>query len=647
MRKKMARSFQKLFEPGHIGKLKLKNRLIRAPMWTAYSGFDGSVTERLLRHYRELALGGVGLVMVEYTYVDKKSSKSNYCQLSVAGDEYIPGLAWLAMTIKQNGAKVGLQISHAGGQGHLMTPPKKVPSRAPWEAIQGKEEPAPEELTVEEIAEIVEAFGDAALRAKKACFDMVEVHGAHGYLPTEFLSPLTNRRTDKYGGSLENRMRFLIEIIQNIRKKVGFDYPVSVRLNGSEYLEGGIVIQESVETARVLERNGVNTVHVSGGTHRSTDKLIVPMYWPRAYHVWAVEEIKEAVEIPVIASGSFTTPELAEEMLKEGKADFISLARPLLADPYFPKKAEEGRPEDIVPCIRCNVGCQGHPEGGVSCTVNVAAGREDEFRTKQATRPRKVAVIGGGPAGMEAARVAAMMGHEVSLFEKRKVGGMLTEASVPEFKADLRLLIQYLSQQLEKLRVKVINENADLEAIKRTGAKVVILAGGATPIVPDISGINKPIVVSALDVLNGAKVGQELLVVGGGLVGSETALFLAEQKKKVTIVEMLDQILPKTNAPIPRLAFFERLNKQNVKIETNKKLEEITDDGIIVTNGEGRKIRLKADTVILALGLKADHQLYNDLTSLPGIDVYAIGDYAEPRNIYDAIHEGHVTARNI
>ena len=458
-------SFQKLFEPGFIGKLRLKNRLIRASMYTTYGALDGSVTDRMIRHYREITSGGVGLVMVEFSHVDKKSSKSNYCQLSVAGDEYIPGLSWLAMTIKQNGAKAGLQISHAGGQRYLMTPPKKVPSRASWEAIQVKGEPAPEELTIEEIEEIVEAFGDAALRAKKAAFDLVEVHASHGYLITEFLSSATNRRTDRYGGPLENRMRLLIEIIENVQKKVGFDYPITVRLNGSEYLEGGITIEESIEAARILEKKGVRAVHISGGTHRNSDKLVVPMYWSRGYHVWAAEAMKRAVQIPVIASGSVTTPELAEEILREGKADFISLARPLLADPFFPKKAEEGRPEDITPCIRCNVGCQGRPEGSLTCTVNIAAGKEDELKIKPEVRRKRVAVIGGGPAGMETARVAAMMGHQVILFEKRRLGGMLIEASVPEFKADLRRLINYLSIQLKKLKVKVLHQEADVETI--------------------------------------------------------------------------------------------------------------------------------------------------------------------------------------
>jgi 2,4-dienoyl-CoA reductase-like NADH-dependent reductase (Old Yellow Enzyme family)/thioredoxin reductase len=638
--------YKKLFEPGKIGPLNLRNRLIRASMWTAYADRGGFVTERLLRHYEEVASGGVALVMVEYAYIDKQASQSNFSQLSLAGDEYIPGLARLVRAVQGKGAKIGFQISHAGGQRYLPGTPPKVPSRTLWESI-GKNELRPEELTQSEIEEIVEAFGLAAVRAFKAGADLVEVHACHGYLLSQFLSPATNGRCDRYGGSLENRMRLLMDVIRNVREKMGPEFPVSVRLDGSEYLDGGITIEESVETAKRLETAGVDAVHVSGGAHRTTDKIIVPMYWPRGYHVWAAEQIKAAVSVPVIASGSFTTPDLAEQVLQEGKADLVSLARPLLADPFFPRKAQEGRSQDIAPCIRCNVGCQGLAEGAVGCTVNAAAGREEAFPLRRSKRPRRVAVIGGGPAGMEAARVAATMGHDVILFEKRKLGGTLIEASVPEFKADLRLLIGYLSRQIENLGVRIVPETADVNAIARIGAEVVVVAAGARSVLPDIAGIEKPGVMGVLDVLNGAEVGEEVVVVGGGLAGSEAALFLAEKKKRVTIVEMLGEILSEMNAAAPRLAFFERLRRANAKIKTGRRLVEIRDDGVLIADAEGGKETLRADTVVLAVGQQPDQRLYDTLKSLPGLEIHRIGDYAEGRNIYSAIHEAFLTARLI
>jgi NADPH-dependent 2,4-dienoyl-CoA reductase/sulfur reductase-like enzyme len=318
-----------------------------------------------------------------------------------------------------------------------------------------------------------------------------------------------------------------------------------------------------------------------------------------------------------------------------------------VADPFFPKKAEEGRSEDIAPCIRCNVGCLERPEGSLTCTVNIAVGREDEFKITREVKRKKVAIIGGGPGGMEAARVAAMMGHEVILFEKRRMGGMLIEASVPKFKSDLQFLIDYLSTQIKKLKVEVITEEANVETIKNRGVEVVIISAGATQIVPDVPGVEKSIAICALDVLNGADVGKEVLVVGGGLVGSEIALFLAEKNKNVTIVEMLDQILPGAHVATSRQAFFERLKKHRVRIVTNTKLDEITGDGIITKNQDGTKTKLLGDTVVLALGLKADSKLYDELSSLTDIDVYTVGDYAEPRKIYHAIHEGHLAARNL
>ncbi|MQY76014.1 MAG: NAD(P)-binding protein, partial [Spirochaeta sp.] len=434
--------YKKLFEPGYIGTLEVSNRIIKSSTTTGMANIDGTVTARIIRHYKELARGGTGLVNVGYAWVDNIASKSVQCQIGAADNEHIPGLMWLAKTIQENAAisnKKRIRFSRLPP--YQSVPPMKAPSRVPWEESKMMGGTVPEELTFEEIEEIVEAFGDAARRTQMAGYDLVEVHAAHGYLITNFLSPRTNKRTDWYGGSLENRMRFLLEIAANVRKKVGPEYPFSVRLSGSEYEVDGVMIEETIETAKALEKAGVNIVHISGGNHHQMAHQVTPMYLPVAHNTWAAERVKKEVSIPVIASGSITSPDLAEEILSSGKADFVGLARPLFADPYFAKKAMENRAEDIVPCIRCCDGCLERgifPYGHIHCTVNVNCGKEGEFDIIPAEQVKKVAVVGGGPGGMEAARVAALKGHQVTLFEKRELGGRLLEASLPSFKSDIK-----------------------------------------------------------------------------------------------------------------------------------------------------------------------------------------------------------------
>jgi 2,4-dienoyl-CoA reductase-like NADH-dependent reductase (Old Yellow Enzyme family)/thioredoxin reductase len=639
--------FPNLFRPGVIGNVEIKNRIIKAPQTTGMGGRDGSVTPRLLRFYKELALGGAGMIIVEYTFIDHIASKSAHCQTGIADNEFIAGLALLAETIKDNGARACLQIEHCGRQKFLGTPPIKAPSRVPWEELYAMTGVVPEELTIEEIQQIVKAFGDAALRTKQAGFDMVEVHGAHGYLITEFLSPRTNKRTDWYGGSLENRMRFLIEVIRDIKRKVGPDFPVGVRLSGSEYEPDGVKIEETIEVAKALEKEGVSYIHVSGGNHHTMMHQVVPMYLPLAHNIWAAEAVKKEVKIPVIGSGSIQTPQLAEEILAAGKCDFVALGRPLLADPYWPKKAEEGRPEDIVPCIRCNDGCLERTLmrwQAIKCTVNPLLGREDDFKIVPTEKPKNVIIVGGGPAGMQAAIIAKLRGHNVTLYEKRKLGGLLNEASVPEFKADLRRLVNYFITQIQKLGIKVIYEEATVEKIKNSKCDALIVAVGGKPIIPDIPGKDEPIVVSALDVLSGVKdVGEKVAVIGGGIVGTETAWYLAQRGKKVIAIEITEDyaidIWPGVKSYI-----LDELKKLGVEIHTGQRLESISKDGIITTvDKHGVKRRFKVDNVVLALGFTRDDELINKYKEACD-EVYVIGDATEPRKIFDAIHEGHRAA---
>lgn len=640
------KKYEKLFTPGKIGCLELKNRIIKAPQTTGMGGRDGSVTERLIRYYREQALGGAGLVIVGYAWVDHKASKSCQCQIGIADDEFIPGLAWLAQTIQDSGAKAGIQIEHCGRQKFLGTPPIKAPSRVPWEELHAAGGAVPEELTFEEIQEIVEAFGDAARRAKWAGFDMVEVHGAHGYLITNFLSPRTNKRTDWYGGSLENRMRFLLEIISNIRKKVGPDYPLSVRLSGTEYEPDGVTIEETIEVAKALERAGVDVIHISGGNHHQMAHQVTPMCLPPAHNVWAAEAVKKEVKIPVIASGSINTPEIAEEVLETGKADFVALGRPLFADPYFPRKAQEGRPEDIAPCIRCNDGCLERSFflfQSIRCTVNARLGREGQREIVPTSKSKRVAVVGGGPAGMEAARVLALRGHDVTLFEGRKLGGRLIEASVPGFKADIRLLINYLSTQMGKLGVKVEHRQVTPADIKEGNFEAVIVAVGAKLVRPDVPGITKPSVVDCLDVFNGkANLGQRIAVVGAGLVGIDVGLYLAEQGKEVLFImgrEKPEDFMSDVGVS-SRPVIAQMLAKYKYSVYRGRRLEEVCDGAVVVVDKYGNKEEIPADTVVLAKGFVPQKQFEEELKSLVDIPVYSAGDCVAPRKIFDAIHEG-------
>jgi 2,4-dienoyl-CoA reductase-like NADH-dependent reductase (Old Yellow Enzyme family)/thioredoxin reductase len=643
-------TFPRLFEPGQIGNVRLKNRLVKAPQHTGLANPDGSVTDRLLRHYKELALGGVGLVVVEYAWVDNDASKASPCQLGIASIEHTPGLSLLAQTIKANGAKASIQISHAGRQRFTLAQPKAA-SPVPWEELYAAGCPAPLEITIDEIGEVVKAFGRAAKMAQTADFDMVEIHACHGYLISNFLSPHTNRRTDWYGGPPENRMRFLLNVIREIKAQVTPDFPVVVRVSGTDYEPDGHTIEETIELCKRLEIMGVAAIHMSGGNHHQTIHEVSPMGMSLAHNVWAAEAVKKEIGLPVIASGSINLPALAESILVEGKGDFIGLGRPIWADPEWPNKAKEGRPEDIRPCIRCNDGCLArgdHQAKTVWCSVNMALCREEEFRIVKAEQPRKVAVVGGGPAGMEAARVCALKGHQVTLYEKRELGGALIEASLPEFKApDLRPLVDYMKTQVGKLDILVVPEEADLESIRAGAFDAVIVAAGATPLaLEDVCGIDHPKVSTASQVLHGeASLGRKVAIIGGGIVGTEVGLVVAEQGREVVFVEMLDTFMNNITFDEAQV-YGERFKELPVSIHTGKRLESVDDEGIAVIDRLGQRSTIEVDSVVLAAGFRPNRALIDDLREqLPDLQVLEAGDCVKPRKIFDAIHDGHLAAK--
>ncbi len=637
----------KLCEPGYIGNVRLKNRIIKAPQHTGLTNADGTVSDRMLKYYQEVAQGGVGMVIVEYAYVDEDASRASVCQLSISKMDAMPGLSLLAQTIHANGAKAAIQISHSGRQKFTLAKPIKAASRIPWEEIYFQGCPPPDEITFEEILEVVKAFGQAAKRAEMAEFDMVEIHACHGYLISNFLSPHTNKRTDWYGGSLENRMRFLLEVIAEIKCQVSPSFPISVRVSGTDYEPDGHTIEETIELCKRLEAMGVAVIHMSGGNHHQTIHEVSPMSMSIAHNVWAAEAVKKVLSIPVIASGSITLPELAEEILEQGKGDFIGLGRPLWADPQWPRKVMEGRPEDVRPCIRCNDGCLArgdHQAKTIMCTVNPAICRSEEFKLTRAEKSKKIAVVGGGPAGMEAARVCALRGHEVTLYERRKLGGALLEASVPEFKADIRNLIAYYSTLMGKMNIKVINEEATPQILKKGKYEAVIVAAGSTPIVPNVPGISGPNVTDALKVLNGtAKVGKKVAIIGAGIVGTEVGMYLAEQGKEVVVLEMLDTIMTGIT-PDEKVAYEQRISKLKMCFQTGKRLESVSGKKITLIDRFGMQSEMTADTIVLACGFRPNREIIDALDA-SRIKVVDIGDCMRPRKILDAIRDGYTAGK--
>lgn len=645
----MSKMFPNLFSPGKIGSLTLKNRILKAPQSSGMSNIDGSVTERLVRYYRDQAAGGAGCIVVEYAYVDDIGAKSAHCHLGISNNEHIPGLAWLAENIKEMGAVPAIQIEHCGRQKFLGTQPICAPSAIPWPKLwdQYGVQAVPHVLTIEEIQDIVHAFGDAAFRAKEAGFELVEIHGAHGYLLTNFFSPHTNHRNDLYGGNLENRMRIYVEIVRDVRKKVGPDFPVTIRLSGTDYEPDGFPIEDTIQLAKVLEREGIDAFHISGGDHHTMIHQVTPMALSVCHNTWAAEAIKKNVSVPVIASGSITLPEYAEDIIASGKGDFVGLGRPLWADPEWPNKAAADHPEDIRPCIRCNEGCLERTffhYKAITCAVNPLISREGELRITPAPVKKKVAVVGAGTAGMEAARVLKLRGHDVTVYEEKpENGGLLHEAAAPEFKADIRPFMKYQITALEKLGVPVVREKAD--AAKLAGYDAVVCATGSLPIIPNIPGVEKPIAVDCLSAINGAKkVGRKVVVIGGGLVGTETALDLAENGHSVTLVEMLPKIM-KDVAVTDFLAYSERIAKTDMRILTETRLEEVLDNGARVSSKKGEET-IEADTVILALGLGAEQGLYDELTAA-GKEAYLVGDAVKAGKIFDAIHTAYRVAVRI
>jgi 2,4-dienoyl-CoA reductase-like NADH-dependent reductase (Old Yellow Enzyme family)/thioredoxin reductase len=630
----------KLFEPITIRGMTLKNRIIMPPMQLSL-GFRNA---RAQAYFAERARGGVAAIITPATSVDSFIFDDAWGRVGGAA-RFINGARLLVDVVHDAGAKVGIQLWHGNylpqGIGMMDTRGQPV-APSPNERMR--------ELTVEEIHSIALKFALAAVGAKLAGFDFVELHGAHGYLLSQFFSPAFNRRTDEYGGNLTGRMRFALECVSTMRTAVGDDYPIFFRVGAWEDMEDGIKIEQAVQFATELEKASVDVIDVSVGHLEEPGFGASPgPDKPMGIFVHLAEAIKKKVTIPVAAVGRINTPDIAEALLVEGKADLVAIGRQLIADPFWPNKVAAGQVEDIVPCLSCNVCLDtAFATGELKCSVNASLAKEAEYTLRPADRRKKVLVVGGGPAGMEAARTAAIRGHEVVLWEKKeKLGGQLLLAAVAPHKEVITSLNKYMAGQLKKAGVQVLlRHEVTAESVKAIRPEVVVLATGSTPFVPGIPSSRRDNVVLALDVLAGKEeVGNRVVVIGGELVGCETADYLAQKGKTVIIVRRGPSMAANLN-PRARDNLLARLTRNGVTMLTGVRYEEITDKGLVITNKEGQRQNIEADTIVLATGAIQNTELAKQLEG-QDIALHLIGDCVTPGKIADAIRDGARVGREI
>jgi 2,4-dienoyl-CoA reductase-like NADH-dependent reductase (Old Yellow Enzyme family)/thioredoxin reductase len=668
--------YPNLFSPIELGNLTLANRIVHVPTDISSSHADGEVSERDIHHHGDIARGGTGFIIVGATTPDMKTGRPTVTCLVADGDNYIPGLARLAESMHRYGAKCAVQLQHPGRQCAIpryntLGATDRV-LKLPWSAgheiiYENAEEKGKEirEASIAEILELVDLFSEAAWRIKQAGFDAVELHAAHGYLLSEFMSPFLNMRTDRFGGSFENRMRFPLAVVDSIQKKCGRSFPLLVRYSFDEWCEGGRGLEEGIEIARVLERAGCAAVDLSMGMQESPGAGFDPMHYPQGWATYAAEAVKQVVRIPVITSHSLRDPDYCEQILAEGKTDLVGLARQLLADPYWPVKAQYGRVKQIRRCISCLGGCWQESlmaKKEIACSINAACGDPAYAEMRLSAKPVRVAVVGGGPAGMEAARIATERGHLVTLFEKSgELGGAMKYVCLVPGKEKMRWYLDWIRDQLVDLHVEIRLNHAP--TVEELGAfDVVLNATGATSYVPEVIGDTTRVVPFeesmacpkvACECHPGGrrmrKLGARVLLWGDGYAAADTAAFLASAGKQVTIVtenrefgselEVIHLYVElKRFAQGDAEVLHSRPYKFPVTVITNSTVHEIRDGGVVLQDKDFNRSVLEVDDVVTC-HVRSDTTLFAELRAA-GIRVINVGDSVRPRNLYWAVKEG-------
>ncbi len=635
----------KLFEKGKIGNMTLKNRVAMAPMG-APADVDGGFTEGSINFYEARAKGGVGLIITGGTIVtDKFEARAGNMHNQFGHNNR---LGKLADKVHAYNAKLCMQLSP--GLGRLNTI-DAVPYSVSAVSSAFFPDVLCQPLSVDQIHYLVHCMGKSARLAKNAGVDMVEIHAYGGYLLDQFMSSYWNKRDDEYGGSLENRMRFLMEIIAEIRKTCGKDFPIAVKYTVDGLTPGERTLEEGLEVTRILDNAPIDLLHVSRGSYACRYRMVGSVYQPAGFDIEVLAEVRKNVKnLPIMIHGKLNHPELAEKIVADGLADYVAIGRGLIVEPDWANKTKYHKWDEITPCIGCGE-CHYNTHSGrnLTCAVNPCAGYEKDYALMPADRDLKILVIGAGPGGMKAAITAAQRGFQVALWEKNTyLGGLLCAAGAPAVKKDVANLVKYLERQVKKADIDLqLGKEATVEKIEKYNPDFVVVATGATPVVVRVPGYDKPHVVSAERLLIGEEhVGKRVIVIGGGLVGCETAVELAMQGKEVTVVEMLDDILKVAKHFVANDQNLRALvAKEKIKLMVGTKLVGILDDGVIVEkNGEQEIIH--GDNVVFAVGYRSDHTLVDKIEEA-GFEVINIGDNTKPGKIFDAIHQGFHAIRTL